>query len=229
MDRFFEPQTIRCPYPFYADLHAQDPIHRLEDEDDVFLVTRYEDCLDVLQRTEVFSNKAGPGLRQKELMSPPPAKVTSKYRVVRTLLTNDAPSHTRFRKLVAKAFSARRINSLEPAIRTVAHELIDGFATSGEIDFVQAFGQPLPLVVISDFLGVPRTDLTVFRRWSDDAAEVLGGQLTPQRSQECYDSLAELLQYFSDQVEQRRRRPADDFLTSLLDARLDGETPLSTE
>ena len=236
MDRFFEPATISCPYPFYAELHEHDPVHRLEDED-VFLVTRYEDCLDVLGRSEVFSNKAGPGLRQKELMSPPrsstqtraPSTDQPRYRVVRTLLTNDAPSHTRFRKLVAKAFSARRIAALEPAIRTAAHELVDAFDPGGQIDFVTAFAQPLPLVVIADFLGVPRADLKVFRRWSDDAAEVLGGQLTEQRSQECYDSLAELLQYFADQVELRRREPADDFLTSLLDARIDGETPLSTQ
>jgi len=232
MDRFFEAETIRCPYPFYAELHATDPVHRLEDEDPdhpVYLVTRYEDCLDVLARPELFSNKAGPGLRQKELMSPPPAKATSKYRVVRTLLTNDAPSHTRFRKLVAKAFSARRIGSFEPAIRTVAHSLIDDFPADGEIDFVTAFAQPLPLVVIADFLGVPRKDLAVFRRWSDDAAEVLGGQLTEQRSRECYESLGELLEYFAAQLDLRRAHPAEDFLTTLLDARIDGETPLEVQ
>lgn len=236
MDRFFEPATISCPYPFYAELHEQDPVHRLSGEDGdhpVFLVTRYEDCLDVLGRPEVFSNKAGPGLRQKELMSPPPSSTQSgtepTFRVVRTLLTNDAPSHTRFRKLVAKAFSARRIGALEPAIRVAAHELVDAFVADGEIDFVTAFAQPLPLVVIADFLGVPRSDLKVFRRWSDDAAEVLGGQLTPERSQACHESLGELLRYFADQVELRRREPAEDFLTSLIDARIDGETPLSTE
>lgn len=228
MDRFFDPATISCPYPFYAELHEHDPVHRMEDED-VFLVTRYEDCLEVLGRPEVFSNKAGPGLRQQELMSPPPSRARSEYRVVRTLLTNDAPSHTRFRKLVAKAFGARRINALEPAIRAEAHELVDSFADAGEIDFVTAFAQPLPLVVIADFLGVPRSDLKVFRRWSDDAAEVLGGQLTPERSRECHDSLGELLRYFADQIEQRRHEPAGDFLTSLIDARIDGETPLSTE
>jgi cytochrome P450 len=229
MDRFFEPDTIRCPYPFYAELHAGDPVHRLEDEDGVFLVTRYRDCLGVLGRPEDFSNKAGPGLRQKDLMSPPAPSRPPTYRVVRTLLTNDAPSHTRFRKLVAKAFSARRINALEPAIRAVAHELVDGFPADGEVDFVTAFAQPLPLVVIADFLGVPRSDLAVFRRWSDDAAEVLGGQLTPERSRECFDSLGELLEYFAGQVDLRRHEPADDFLTSLLDARIDGETPLSVE
>ncbi|HTK64094.1 MAG TPA: cytochrome P450 [Pseudonocardia sp.] len=236
MDRFFEAATISCPYPFYAELHEHDPVHRLEDEDGdhpVYLVTRYEDCLDVLSRSEVFSNKAGPGLRQKELMGPgrsgAAAGAGSSYRVVRTLLTNDAPSHTRFRKLVAKAFSARRINALEPAIRAVAHDLVDGFADSGEIDFVTDFAQPLPLVVIADFLGVPRRDLKQFRRWSDDAAEVLGGQLTPERSRECHESLGELLRYFAEQVELRRREPAEDFLTSLVDARIDDETPLSTE
>ena len=101
VDRFFAPETVQCPYGYYDELRERAPVYQLEDED-VFLVTGYDDCVAVLGDPERFSNKAGPGLRQKELMSPPPAQQTATYRVVRTLLTNDAPSHTRFRALVAK-------------------------------------------------------------------------------------------------------------------------------
>lgn len=228
VDRFFAPETVQCPYGYYDELRERAPVYQLEDED-VFLVTGYDDCVAVLGDPERFSNKAGPGLRQKELMSPPPAQQTATYRVVRTLLTNDAPSHTRFRALVAKAFSARRVLALEPMIRAVTNELIDGFAADGRIDFVRDFSQPLPLIVIADFLGVPRSDFDRFQVWSDDAAEVLGGQLTPERSQQCYDSLGELLEYFAEQLELRRREPREDFLTSLAEAQLAGERPLETE
>src|SRR3954453_23379923 len=144
VDRFFSDETVQCPYPYYDELRAHSPVYQLEGED-VFLVTRYADCVDVLGDPERFSNKAGPGLRQKDLMSPPPARQTATYRVVRTLLTNDPPSHTRFRALVAKAFSARRILALEPKIREITAELIAKFSADGHIDFVRDFGQPLPL------------------------------------------------------------------------------------
>lgn len=227
VDRFFANETVQCPYDYYDELRDAAPVYKLEDED-VFLVTKYDDCVSVLMDTRHFSNKAGPGLRQTELMAPPTGQ-TSKYRVVRTLLTNDAPSHLRFRRLVFKAFSPTRVEELEPKIREITQTLIDAFPADGRIDFVRDFAQPLPLMVIADFLGVPRKDLDQFRIWSEDAAEVLGGQLTVERSQECYDSLGELLEYFAEQLELRRQSPADDFLTDLAEAKLEGETPLSTE
>ncbi|SNR92720.1 Cytochrome P450 [Haloechinothrix alba] len=227
-DPFYKSETVHCPYPYYAELRQQDPVHRLEGED-VFLVTQHADCERVLAEPEVYSNKAGPGLRQSELMGTAKAPEDSPYRVVRTLLTNDPPSHTRYRKLVAKAFSARRVAAMEPKIRALADELIDTFPADGKLDFVRDFARPLPLTVIADFLGVPRSDLGIFRKWSDDAAEVLGGTLTPERSKECHDSLQELLGYFDQRLAERRLQPSEDFLGLLLDARVGGERPLTTE
>ncbi|WCT05785.1 cytochrome P450 [Rhodococcus qingshengii] len=228
MDKFFEAETVKCPYPFYANLRAEDPVHNLEGED-VYLVTRHEDCLDVLSKPEVFSSKAGPGLRQKELMTAPRSVENGGHRIVRTLLTNDPPSHTRYRGLVAKAFAPRRLKALEPQIHELVDSLIDSFAATGHIDFVRDLARPLPLTVIADFLGVPREDLDSFRRWSDDAAEVLGGQLSPERSIECQESLNELLDYLAVKVEARRNQPADDFLTVLVETEVDGDRPLTTE
>ncbi|MET7395137.1 cytochrome P450 [Dactylosporangium sp. NPDC005572] len=227
-DAFYDDATVQCPYPHYAALRANDPAHRLAGED-VYLVTRHADCEAVLAQPEVFSSKAGPGLRQRELMSTAKAPLDAGYRVVRTLLTNDPPSHTRYRKLVAKAFTARRIAGLEPKIRTVVDDLVDALPAEGRVDLVRDLAQPLPLIVIADFLGVPRSDLDVFQKWSDDAAEVLGGTLTEQRSRECHQSLQELLGYFDERIAERRLQPSDDFLGLLLEARAADERPLQTE
>jgi cytochrome P450 len=225
-DPFYQTDTVQSPHQYYRKLRENDPVHQLEDED-VFLVTRHADCEEVLAETQAFSNKAGPGLRQSELMGA--ATSPDDYRVVRTLLTNDPPSHTRFRKLVAPAFTARRINMLEDKIRGVGNDLIDKFPADGRIDYVRDFATPLPLIVIADFLGVPRSDLEIFGEWSDDAAEVLGGTLTAARSQECYDSLQELLGYFDQRVAHRRAQPGDDFLGLLVSARDRDEQPLTTQ
>ncbi len=168
-------------------------------------------------------------MRQHELMGATASPVDSGYRVVRTLLTNDPPSHTRYRKLVAKAFTARRIATLEPNIRAVADELVDALPAQGRVDLVCELAQPLPLIVIADFLGVPRDDLEAFRTWSADAAEVLGGTLTEQRSLECQESLQELLGYFDRRIAERRLHPSDDFLGLLLEARAADAQPLRTE
>ncbi|MFC8662199.1 cytochrome P450 [Streptomyces sp. NPDC057199] len=228
VDRIYQDATVQCPYPYYTELREGDPAHQVEGED-VYLITRHADCEAVLAAPETFSSKAGPGLRQHELMGTSPESADAGYRVVRTLLTNDPPSHTRFRRLVAKAFTARRIATLEPKIRAVTDELIDAFPSEGEIDFVRDFAQPLPLIVIADFLGVPRSDLDVFRKWSEDAAEVLGGTLTEERSRECHQSLQELLGYFDERAAERRLRPSDDFLGLLLEAHDSEQHPLTTE
>jgi cytochrome P450 len=216
-DRLFEPDVVQCPYPSYKKLQAECPVYQVPEDDDLFLVLGYDDVVDVLGNPEVFSSKAGPGLRQRQ--SPAAKEVlASGHRVVRTLLTNDPPSHTHYRRIVSKAFTARRIAALEPGVAKVIDDLIDQLAVSDEIDFVRDFAQPLPLIVIAEFLGVPVDDLPTFKRWSDDAAEVLGGTLTEQRQVEVNTSLIELLQYFADRSEERRVSPGSDFLSSLIAA-----------
>lgn len=214
-DRLFEPDVVQCPYPRYQKLQAECPVYQVPEDDDLFLVLGYDDVVDVLGNPEVFSSKAGPGLRQRQ--SPAAKEVLAQgHRVVRTLLTNDPPSHTHYRRIVSKAFTARRISALEPGVARVIDKLVDGLAKSDDIDFVRDFAQPLPLIVIAEFLGVPVEDLPTFKRWSDDAAEVLGGTLSEQRQIEVNTSLVELLQYFADRSEERRTSPGSDFLSSLL-------------
>jgi cytochrome P450 len=216
IDEIFDPEMIQCPFPRYQELAAQSPAVRVRDErSDIFIVTGYEDCVSVLSDPATFSSKIGPGLRQRP-SDAARAVLAQGPQLVRTLLTNDPPAHTRYRRLVSRSFTARRIAGLEPVVEEITASLIAGMAERTSVDFVEDFAQPLPLLVIARFLGVPDSDLPNFRRWSDDAAEVLGGKLSEAREIEISTSLVELLEYFAEQAEARRNEPRDDFLTMLV-------------
>jgi cytochrome P450 len=213
----FDAAVVQCPFQRYDELRAASPAVRVPDErSDIFVVTSYEDCVRVLGDPVTFSSKIGPGLRQRP--SPAARAILDRGpKLVRTLLTNDPPEHTRFRRLVTRSFTPRRLADLKPVVEELIGALIDSMQNLEEVDFVQDFAQPLPLLVIARFLGVPDSELPTFRRWSDDAAEVLGGKLDDARQVHIATSLVELLEYFATQAEGRRSQPKVDFLTALVE------------
>lgn len=227
--QFFDPQVTECPYAFYAALRREAPVFQVPGAG-FYLVTRYDDIVTVLKNPVVFSNKfaqamqARTGGPRKELLD----VWAEGYPPVDTLLTNDPPSHTRFRALVTKAFSARRVASMEPQVRKIANDLVDGFAADGHVELVHRFAVPLPLTVIADQLGVPRDDMPRFKKWSDDSVAPLGQMITPEREIECTRSIVEFQHYFAAKLEERRRAPKDDLLTDLVHAKVEGERGLDT-
>jgi cytochrome P450 len=219
------PETVECPYPFYAALRREAPVYQVPGAG-FFIVSRYDDVLEALRHPEIFSSRSGPGLaRYDEEIE---AIYAQGYPRPNTLLTNDPPDHKRYRLLVNKAFSARRVAQLEPAIRAVANELVDGFTRDGHAELVSQFAVKLPLTVIADALGVPRSDLDTFKRWSDAAIAPLGGMISREEELECARLTVEFQHYFAARLDERRQQPRDDILTDLLNARLDGAEPLST-
>ncbi len=149
------------------------------------------------------------------------------YPGVPTLLTNDPPSHTRFRNLVNKAFSPKRVAQMEGDILRIAEELVDAFAADGEVELVSQFAVPLPLTVIADALGVDRADMPAFKRWSDDSVAPLSGLLTEERKVECARSRVEMQRYMVARIEERRAERRDDLLSDLVHARLDAEVAVA--
>jgi cytochrome P450 len=223
-DAFLLSHTVQNPFDFYASIREESPVYGV-DGHDAFLVTRFDDCVAVLGNPALFSSRTGPGLRR----TPPDsakAVMATGYRLVRTLLTNDPPDHRRYRSLVAPQFSARRISSLEPHIKALSESLVANCLSLASVDFVKDFAKPLPLIVIAEFLGVSDGDLTVFEKWSDDAAAVLGGNLSEAQEVESTQSLVNLLDYFAQQADKRRTEPRSDFLTKLQTV---GKDPLTIE
>src|SRR5262249_58171441 len=130
--------------------------------------------IEVVRKEEIFAAKDPPGWQQ-----PPGPEIEAilkeGYPPANTLLSNDPPSHSRFRTLVNRAFSARRVAGMEPQIREIANRLVDRFIGDGRVELVSQFAVGLPLTVIADSLGVAREDLDKFKKWSDDSVAPLGG------------------------------------------------------
>ena len=229
----FDPAVMECPFPFYEALRRQAPVYEVPGFG-MYLVSRFDDIVEALRAPELFSSdlaRAATG-SLVGVFSPPPSEeinaiLAKGYPPTNTLLTNDPPSHTRYRALVSKAFAPRRVALMEDGIRALATTLVDGFAADGRVELVSQFAVPLPLTVIADALGVPRTEMAAFKRWSDDSVAPLGNLLSYDRQVEVAHSLVEFQQYFADKIDDRRQHPGDDMLTDLVDARIDGEA-LST-
>ena len=154
---FFDPAVIADPFAYYQNALAHDPVHEVAPG--MFVVFSYDLCCDALARTDVFSNNfqgtlSGALSEDAEIK----AIISQGWPQVDTLLTADPPVHTRFRKLVNLAFSAKRVAAIEADIRAVAIRLIDRMAERGAVDFVTDFAIPLPVAMISGQIGIEEAD-----------------------------------------------------------------------
>jgi cytochrome P450 len=222
---FLDPAVVESPFEFHRALREQAPVHEVPGIG-LFVVSTYAGVLEVLSDPRRFSSRSGPAVGG---MAPPPqiVEVMAKgYPQVDTLITCDPPDHIRYRSLVSRAFSARRVAGMEDYIRGVARDLLEDFLHDGTIDLVPRFAVPLPLSVIADQLGVPRSDMALFKKWSDDAVAPLGGMISLERSVECAASIVEFQHYMAQKIEEHRADPKEDILSDLIGARLDGEAPL---
>ncbi len=171
-------------------------------------VTGHADVLAVSKDPEVFCSGRGVLLADRSRQINPAESV----------LYLDPPAHGLYRRLVSRAFTPRRVATLEPRVRAVTRELLDALEPHAPVDLVETVTAPLPLMVIAELLGVPRSDLRDFRRWSDAVAEA-ATNLTEANAAVA----TELLVYFDAQLDARAEAPADDLLGALVAAQVDGE------
>jgi cytochrome P450 len=136
----------------------------------------------------------------------------------------DPPEHTRLRKLVASAFTARRVEALRPRVTGIVDDLIDALVSQPQpADLISAFSLPLPVKVICEMLGVPIEDMGQFHTWSDT---VLGDW--ERNSDDVMSAAVDMFSYFGKLIEMKRAEPADDLMTALIAAR-DQDDRLSEE
>ncbi|MGW0435384.1 cytochrome P450 [Micromonospora sp. NPDC003197] len=220
--------TDACSYPFtapdrlhldptYAELREKQPLLRvrLPYGEEAWLATRHEDVKTVLGDLR-FSRAAALGRDEPRSM---PRSIQE------GILTMDPPDHTRLRKLVAKAFTARRVEQLRPRTQQIANELLDAMVAAGPpADLVEHFSTPLPIRVICELLGVPFADQDRFHTWSE--AIVSTTSLTPEQVE---NYLGNLFAYIADLVAQRREEPTDDLISALVRARAEDEDRLTED
>jgi cytochrome P450 len=188
------------PYPLYAQLREQGPVHRVTAPDGtgVWLVVGHE---------EVRAALTDPRLRN-DVRHSSTWEDDGGYAVGLNMLQTDPPRHTRLRKLVAREFTTRRIEALRPGIQRITDELLDVMLPLGRADLVASFALPLPMSVICELMGVPAEDRESFHGWSTETVHPSSPEAATAAAQAMTGYLAEL-------IEGKRRAPGDDLLSAL--------------
>jgi cytochrome P450 len=223
MDR----EVQQCPYPHYAALREHGPIF-LHKQTGMYFASRLDVVNEILRDTELFSSRMSNAgtVGESDVMKQVGDIMREGWPRVETMLTIDPPDHTRYRKLVSRAFSARRIAALEDKVREIAAELIEEFPDEGSIDFHADFAVSFPVRVIRYALNMAPETEDKIKGWSDDAVAALGVALTDERRLEAARGQIECQQYWFSEYEDRLANPQDDILSDLVHADFDAtDTP----
>ena len=204
----YTPTLPGQPVPEIATISGGRPVFRAELPDGriVWLATGHENVRHVLV-DQRFSRALA--------VAPGQAQPGFEMFAAGSINGMDPPGHTRLRKLVASAFTARRVEALRPRVAGIVGQLIDAMAGRPQpADLVAGFSLPLPAQVICEMLGVPAEDLGQFHAWSDTI------MADWQRdTDEIMTALAGLYGYFGALIETKRAQPADDLISGLISAR----------
>ena len=201
------------PWPMYAALRDHDPLHHVEagnPANDYWVLSRHADIWAAARDHETFSSAGGLTVTYNELEligladNPP-------------MVMQDPPAHTEFRKLVARGFTPRQVEAVEPKVREFVIERIERLRAAGGGDIIAELFKPLPSMVVAHYLGVPDADRARFDGWTDAivaASTEAGGVVSAS------DAVLEMMGYFAGLIERRRTDPGDDTVSHLVAAGL---------
>src|SRR5213593_1098333 len=212
-----DPEFLADPYPTYARLRAEDPVH--QSPRGFWVLTRYEDVATVLRDPRFIKEPLAAFVAARFGVAVPPG-------VGLSMLDRDPPDHTRLRSLVSKAFTPRVVEGLRPRIQAIVDSLITRAEAAGSMDLIEEFAYPLPVNVICEMLGVPVEDHERFKGWSLDIARGLDSILLPPESEVPRRSGAArhaMGDYFRGLVAERRASPRGDLLSALIAAEEAGD------
>lgn len=221
-----EPPHLEDPYPLYARTRREAPVffHPLFQS---WIVTRYADVIGILRDPKRFSSI----FLFRTPVNPTPEVLAVLAQIppeVPLLVTEDPPGHTRTRALVSKAFSPKRVATMESRIRAIANELIDQFIDAGQADLVRQYTAPLPLQVLLEFVGLPVADADFIKQWSRDHMLLSVPGIDPEQQLKFAQTEVAFCRYVEEIIAERQRNPRDDVLSELINARIEGERPFDT-
>lgn len=222
LSNLLQPEIRANPYPLYHQIRTEDPVH-WDEPMGFWVVTRYADLMTAFLKRR-FSKAQGMTAALNRL--PETERETAKpvYQVFsKQILYADPPYHTQLRGLVNKAFTPRIVERMRAHIQQIVDELLDTVQEDGRIDIIQQFAYPLPVVVITEMLGLPPEERDQFKQWSDDTIGAVGiVRREPSLMEKARHSLAEFAAYIDKMYEQRRYQPKDDLLNALFNVEEEG-------
>jgi cytochrome P450 len=206
---------IANPYPVYTELRGAAPV-LYDEQADHWLVSRYED-VDALLRDRRFGRTYLHVATHEEMgRAPEPEWHAPFWHLIRSgILDMEPPDHTRVRRLVSKAFTPRRVESLRERIQSLMDGLVDGVLGSGEVDLISRVAEPLPVAVIAALLGVPDSDLHLLRPWSAEICLMYELNPPDEYARRAVRASEEFGAYLRELSRERRAHPRDDLISAL--------------
>lgn len=201
------------PYTVYRRLREKDPVHRSRLFDG-WVLSKHAHVDAVLRDQQHFAN---------DVRNASDSVPDQSQDEVHSMLYLDQPDHTRLRSLVSQAFTRGAIQTIKPRIEEIVDELLDKVDGDQSFDAIQTLADPLPVIVISELLGVPPEDRDRFKAWSTDVASVLEPRETRQDWKRIDQAREALMAYFDPIIEARYEEPRDDLISALAMAEEDGE------
>ncbi|MDT5066833.1 MAG: cholest-4-en-3-one 26-monooxygenase, partial [Mycobacterium sp.] len=219
---FVDPDVLLkgIPVTEFAELRKTAPVWWNEQSESIFddggywVITRHEDVKTISKNSEQWSTN-----RKGAVMRLPDGVTSEQLDLTKALLINhDAPEHTRLRKIVSRLFTPRAVASLEEKLAVAARDIVAAAAEKSSGNFVDDVAMSLPLLAIADLIGVPEADREKLFHWTNN----IMNSDDPDFDADPTVANAELMGYAYNMAEERRRCPADDIVTRLVQADLGG-------
>jgi cytochrome P450 len=215
---------IADPYPVYDELRRDRPVVH-DEPTDHWLISRYEDVNTLLRDRRLGRTYLHIATHGEMGHPADPAWHMPFWNLIRAgILDMEPPDHTRVRRLVAKAFTPKYVESLRPRVQGILDDLVDEVTGAGAFDLLPTIAEPLPVTVIAEMLGVPREDRPHLRPWSADICKMY--ELNPPVAwqQDAVRASTEFSEYLRRLARERRARPGEDLLSALAQVVDEGET-----
>jgi cytochrome P450 len=216
----FEPGFVESPYEQYARLRMHDPVHwsgLLEG----WVLTRHDDVVALLRDPTVSVELDN--ARATSVVGLQRERQARAGRRSDTLVLRDDPDHNRLRKLLQRPFGPRPVEGLRAIVTERVDTAIAELTPRGAMDVIGDFAYPLPVAIFNEMLGLPDEDAPRVRAWIQAVARLLDPVIEDEEHARCQALMNEMYDYLDDQIEVKRRAPADDVLTALVQAEEDGD------
>ncbi len=221
----FSDEILQNPYPTYARLHEEGPLHYLDvgNKWAVWSIFSHAECSSIAKDTRLSAKRA-----QQMLLPLPLSRQAEFSELARMfglwLIFMDPPEHTRLRKLLNKGFSAAAVEGLRPQVEAIVNQMLEPIRHGSEIDLMREFANPMPVRIILEMLGIPQELRDTFVDWSRAIAVFRGNpNRTVEEATAAQDALIQLTEFFRKTVAERRRNKGTDLISLLIDIEEEGE------
>lgn len=212
----WSPDFVANPYPAYEVLRREAPVFYHEPADQ-WVISRHADVDALLRDRRLGRSYLHVGSHEEFGRRAEPDFLRPFWDVIRAgMLDVEPPAHTRLRRLVSKAFTARMVEGLRPTVRRLAEELAGGLVDKGEGDLLAEVAEPLPVTVIAEMLGVPSADRHLLRPWSADMCGMFELNPSPEAQHTAARAAAEFAGYLRGLARARAAEPRDDLISELV-------------